>query len=38
MAGFVKDSDSDSDSETSPCPLKPILRPYVFPSYVANLM
>ena len=38
MAGASKNSDSDSDSETLPCSLKPILRPYVFPSYVANLM
>ena len=36
MAGSGKDS--DSDSETSPCSLKPILRPYVFPSYVASLV
>ena len=32
---MVKDSDSDSDSETPPCSLKPILMPYVFPSYVS---
>ena len=38
MVGSGKDSDSDSDSETPPCSLKPILRPYVFPSYVSSLM
>ena len=38
MAEAVKDSGSDSDSETPPCSLNPILMPYVFPSYVANLM
>ena len=38
MAGAVKDSDSDSDSDTPPCSLNPILRPYVFPSYVGSLM
>ena len=38
MAGAGKDSDSDSDSETPLCSLKPILMPYVFPSYVASLM
>ena len=39
MAGASKNSDSDSDSETLPCSLNPITyKPYVFPSYVANLM
>ena len=39
MAGAGKDSDSDYDSETPPCSLNPITyKPYVFPSYVANLM
>ena len=37
MAGAGKDS--DSDSETPQCSLNPITyKPYVFPSYVANLM
>ena len=38
MAGSVKDSDSDSDSDIPLCSLNPIIRPYVFPSYVANLL